>query len=516
MGIVQRWRRRVAIRDAEMALAESRLAVEAKLVESLAITTSFVDPAEALRDPETGELWDPLGSLLDSDSQVITTVAALQAMRKTCRLLAGTNPFAINGHENRISYIVGTGHEYVVAAKPDSALAAALKAAKDKTPGSAAAALRDGQAVIDEFLRENRWHARQQEIQHRKDRDGECFLRFFTSPENSIRVRFVEPIQVATPQSDTHEHTTFGIVTDPEDVETIEAYYVDGSLVEATEIQHRKDNVDNNVKRGISLFYPVRKNLNRADGLLKNMSVVAGIQSAIAMIRRHGGGGKVAHEAARAANADVAVSNSTTGNTSYHRKYESGTIIDAPSGTEYDFPASGIDATRFVLILQAELRAIASRLVMPEFMLTSDASNANYSSTMVAEGPAVKMFERLQYDMIQEDLEVINRVLDMAVVTKRLSAEVRDQLDIDVTPPQLTTRNRKEETEADRILVQEKAMSVRTLQLKNKLDPDYETELIDEQREKMDPFNGLGEFGQMPKPGEDGDDDRGDGEQKPA
>ena len=47
-------------------------------------------------------------------------------------------------------------------------------------------------------------------------------------------------------------------------------------------------------------------------------------------------------------------------------------------------------------MLQAELRAIAARLVMPEFMFTSDASNANYASTMVAEGPAVRMFERLQ------------------------------------------------------------------------------------------------------------------------
>ena len=47
-------------------------------------------------------------------------------------------------------------------------------------------------------------------------------------------------------------------------------------------------------------------------------------------------------------------------------------------------------------VLQAELRAIAARLVMPEFMFTSDASNANFASTMVAEGPAMKMFERLQ------------------------------------------------------------------------------------------------------------------------
>jgi hypothetical protein len=87
---------------------------------------------------------------------------------------------------------------------------------------------------------------------------------------------------------------------------------------------------------------------------------------------------------------------------------------------------------------------------------------------------------------------------------------VREQLEIDVTPPQLASRNRKEETEADRILVQEKAMSIETLQLRNDLDPDHETELIDEQREKMDPFDGLDPFRQMPKPGEDGDDDAGD------
>ncbi len=66
-------------------------------------------------------------------------------------------------------------------------------------------------------------------------------------------------------------------------------------------------------------------------------------------------------------------------------------------------------------VLQAELRAIASRLVMPEFMLTTDASNANFASTMVAEGPAVRMFERLQAELVSDDLEVMRRVLANAV-----------------------------------------------------------------------------------------------------
>ena len=36
---------------------------------------------------------------------------------------------------------------------------------------------------------------------------------------------------------------------------------------------------------------------------------------------------------------------------------------------------------------------------MPEYMLSGDASNANFSSTMVAEGPAVKTFEEMQADL---------------------------------------------------------------------------------------------------------------------
>ena len=45
---------------------------------------------------------------------------------------------------------------------------------------------------------------------------------------------------------------------------------------------------------------------------------------------------------------------------------------------------------------------------MPEFMLTSDASNANYASTMVAEGPAMRMFARLQAEQVADDVEVMS------------------------------------------------------------------------------------------------------------
>jgi capsid protein len=172
------------------------------------------------------------------------------------------------------------------------------------------------------------------------------------------------------------------------------------------------------------------------------------------------------------------VSNPVTGRTSHFQRYAPGTILDAVAGTDYEFPAAGIDAGRYVAVLQAELRAIASRLVMPEFMLTSDASNANYSSTMVAEGPAVKMFERLQHEMLEDDIALLWRVLRHAVECGRLSADVLTSVDIRGVPPSLAVRDRLKDAQADQILVRNGAMSVATMAMRSGLDPEQEQRLI--------------------------------------
>ena len=165
----------------------------------------------------------------------------------------------------------------------------------------------------------------------------------------------------------------------------------------------------------------MRKNLRRAEKLLRNMSVVAEIQSAIALIRKHRGASRSGVRAVRRRRRRCTrLTNSTTGRTRHFSQYGPGTILDAPAGLEYDFPTAGVDAASFVTVLQAELRAIAARLVMPEFMFTSDASNANYASTMVAEGPAVRMFERLQASLIEQDRAVMWRVVENAVAAGRL------------------------------------------------------------------------------------------------
>ena len=426
--------------------------LERRLLESFdRLWDNFVDPADALYDHD-GLRWHQVGAAGSGTSGILPVSAPfadeaqLAHIRTQCRLLAMQNEFAINGHENRVSYIVGAGHSYRVVARSG-----------EEVPGEL---IEQAQAVIDQFTAENRWQQRQQEIVRRRDRDGECFLRFFPGNDGLLRVRFVEPDQVSTPREATDRPGhAMGVVSEAHDVESVVGYYVDGALVPAEEIQHRKLGVDANVKRGLPLFYPVMKNLRRAEKLLRNMSVVSEIQSAIALIRKHHQATTAGLEQFVADGSDASVTSAATGRTTHFRRYAPGTILDATAGTDYEFPASAIDAGRFVTVLQAELRAIAARLVMPEFMLTSDASNANYSSTMVAEGPAVRMFERMQHDMTVDDRSVMRRVLAHAAAAGRLAQEAPAGLDIQATPPTLAVRDRLRDAQADQILVRNGAMS---------------------------------------------------------
>ncbi len=398
---------------------------------------TFVDPLEPFCDSDDGARWLPLGTEVDSlglGGVGPISEAQLRDIRNQCRLLAATNEFAINGHENRVSYIVGSGHSYRAVVRKGQTAPRELSDAV--------------QAELDEFLRQSSWQRRQEEIVRRRDRDGEVFLRFFTAADGATRVRFVEPGQVATPPSRTAEPShRLGIVTDRHDVETVAGYYIDGELVDAADIQHRKANVDANVRRGLPLFYPVRKNLRRAEKLLRNMSVVSEIQSAIALVRRHRYGTRRALEQFAAAQADATATSAATGRATHFKRYAPGTILDAHTDVEYDFPAAALDAAAYVAVLQAELRAIASRLVMPEFMLTSDASNANYSSTMVAEGPAMRMFARLQAEQVADDLEVMWRVVRGAVAAGRLPSEATSAIEIQATAPSLAVRDQLEEAQ---------------------------------------------------------------------
>ena len=113
--------------------------------------------------------------------------------------------------------------------------------------------------------------------------------------------------------------------------------------------------------------------------------------------------------------------------------------------------------------IQAELRAGAAALAMPEYMLSGDASNANFSSTMVAEGPAVKTFEELQADLIEADVEIMERQLAVAaragLIRGATEADILDLVKVEAEPPIIKSENRLQEAQADQILLLAGVMS---------------------------------------------------------
>src|SRR5688500_16608593 len=135
--------------------------------------TTLMDPLEQRITEACDSLWDalvdPREAYVDDDGLWWKTLAGaspdqawsgqqgtglpyldedqLAAVRLECRRLAATNEFAINGIENRISYLVGPGHTYRVTARKGANVSLQL--------------IDDVQLVLNEFIHENAWHARQ-------------------------------------------------------------------------------------------------------------------------------------------------------------------------------------------------------------------------------------------------------------------------------------------------------------------------------------------------------------------
>lgn len=443
------------------------------IIEAIQYAMSWFDREDDLPS------WMPAGGSSGKYQSVpYNTESELDSIRSESRWFATYHPFAIAAIETRISYVVGAGHNYKVRPRPGVEI----------DPET----LEKVNAEILAFQEQNNWFRRQQEIQRRMDRDGEVFLRLFEH-DGKLIVRFIEPEYVRTPPPQrVAGQVDFGIEYTDQDVESVVAYWVSqgnsglGSQeferVPAEQIQHRKNNVDMTVPRGIPTLWGVRNSLRRAWKLLRNMSTVASIQAAIAIVRKHTGitGGSVQQYAAALA---TGLRKDQEGNVKTYTKYPAGTILDTPPGVEITFPAAGIDTSKYVECIQAELRAIASRLCLPEFMLSADASNANYSSTLVAEGPAVKMFERLQSDMIWHDSQIIVAALKVAERYGRLPAGIVDMVEIDAEAPTTMIRDRLKEAQADQILLTLGLVSPQTVAARYGYNYDQEKELMSQQEE---------------------------------
>src|SRR5262245_51043752 len=160
--------------------------------------------------------------------------------------------------------------------------------------------------------------------------------------------------------------------------------------VPADRILHTKIGVDANVKRGVSIFRPVLNELKRFQGWLDVELVHRKLAASIVMVRKHQQNypGGVSSFADDAATSPLTPPRAGEGLGWGRRvKIQPGSIIDTQGfDLEYLSPNTHFDDAS--LLGRTILLSIAAGTGLPEFMLSADASNANYASTLAAEGPA--------------------------------------------------------------------------------------------------------------------------------
>lgn len=308
----------------------------------------------------------------------LTTIT--DTMIPQSRRMFANNPFAQSAVRNLQHYVVGgDGFQYRKTGKNEAKVV----------------------EYWNEWMKRVGWRDIEMETLKRVIRDGECIIRWFDDVP-----RFVEPKQVIGTSD-----APWGILTDPNDAVIPKVYYIayvnpatgliDASQIDkvpAAQVDHLKwPLVDLNGLRGVPPLYFVAANLDGAARCLKNMRELVAVQTAIAIVREHIEGVSGTDIVAWAnAGADKEVTDGDTGLSVLQKKWTSGMMVDVPHGQKLHFPAATMRADSYIEVVQADLRAVAASMGLPEFIFTANASSSNYASLMAAEGPAVKAFETLQ------------------------------------------------------------------------------------------------------------------------
>lgn len=389
-------------------------------------------------------------------------------IRTRSRRFASENPYARNILRLLEVYVIGPGLEQTHLLHDDIAEGTRV--------------VRDANRLWDEFLLENRRHFSYGEFARRTWRDGECFLRLFPQAEWPPTVRFIDPEVIAATED---SPGTQGIVTDPHDVEMAVRYLridlENRELLEeipAGDVIHTRIGVDSNQKRGVSIFAPVLGALSAFEKWLDTELTARKLQTSIVLWRRIQGGAGTS-----ASFADGAASELPEDGSVRRERYRPGTILTTSRGTDLQFLQPNTNFDDAVPLGRLLLLSMAAGAGLPEFMVTADASNANFSSTMVAEGPAVKMFQSEQEFFMGEFRRLWKLVMQEAVSDGRLPSDFFEQVTPHWTFPKLITRDRPTERMADARLVKTKVLSRAEIARRDGADPQLmQSELSAEQK----------------------------------
>lgn len=309
------------------------------------------------------------------------------------------------------------------------------------------------QSVWDAWKKETKFRTWFKELVRRFFRDGEVFIHLpFWS--------FINPDLVRDPGN-----ADYGIEIDPDTCEPI-WYHIEQETgfvsVPASEIIHIKS-TDSDVLRGEPYLLPIMLTCHQYRGWLNDRLLLNKIRSSIALLRKHSAGPTKISTFADA--------KKTTTNTAGDRvkTFKAGSIMDVGNVDDYKFLAPNVQA-KDVGEDGRNLRLTLSAMTgLPEFITSGDASNSNFASTMVSEGPGEKEIEDWQ-DFFHEAIDEIWIAVQKQGDEILARAKENNFSMPEVNFPVIISRNALDETKRDQILHDSGVISTLEWQRRERVD----------------------------------------------
>lgn len=237
------------------------------------------------------------------------------------------------------------------------------------------------------------------EIVRRAFRDGDTLIRPFGVGEET-KLRFVNAENVAEPPAGAEGFDlnsdaiskSHGVITAADDVGNVLGYWVVpdpqnvsvGEFVPADQMWHYGQDKDSTSKRGESLLLVALEDVQKLRieydfqhsclRLRLAVGITEKLKTGPSGITQGGLGGDTATRGA-----DF--------NEDYVKALNKGSIVTHNEGASYEFMSPNLDAGDVVAFFRERKLLIAAGLGLPEYALTSDASNSNMASTQTAESP---------------------------------------------------------------------------------------------------------------------------------
>lgn len=345
----------------------------------------------------------------------------------------------------------------------------------------------DVQDYLDDFCKykQNKIHKRLYDTVLNYFRDGEDAIRLFPD-QDGVNVRSVDTSTIRGPNNEITGPWSYGVLTSyPHDYEDVKAYHVwyadnkhenvSPSLLKML----KSETTGSNVKRGVPLAYRMRKQIEQLIKLSDCTAIGEAARQSIPYLIQYQlqQQGTVQGQI----NSRVPSPYGTNAYDSTNSKGDAktnilpGEIRHIGPGKEFVQGPTGSDSTWAYQMLCQQM---ATAVNCPAWMISGTANDTNFSSSLVAESPLVKLIQHCQQQVTDYYKEIMEAVVEIGIAKGMFPIDTLDLVDIHCELPSPIARNMKDEIEVDINLMKENLLSPQHVCARNGLDFEEEQDLI--------------------------------------